>query len=111
DGVNLKNVFEGLKWVLIFPDQEKPVVYSEPVKEQDLIDKFNLKEQVSVFDEMAKNYPTQYTTQQGIPKVKWDDVTTVLDDLDTTELHYVQLPINHIFIDLDITNDEGEKDL
>src|SRR5699024_11036733 len=33
------------------------------------------------------------------------------DDLDTTELHYVQLPINHIVIDLDITNDEGEKDL
>src|SRR5699024_12175834 len=45
------------------------------------------------------------------PSRKWDDTTTTMSDLDTSELHYVILPLHHIVIDFDIKNDQGEKDL
>ena len=34
-----------------------------------------------------------------------------MKDLDTSRLHYVRIPLNHIVIDFDIKNSDGEKDL
>ena len=65
----------------------------------------------SLFDKVAENYTAQYATQAGTPSRKWDQVKTKLKDLDTSRLHYVRLPLNHIVIDFDLKNDEGEKDL
>ena len=67
----------------------------------------------SAFDILAADYPAQYATktEAGNPRYKWNDVTTTLKDLDTHELHWVQVPENHIVIDFDLRGDDGEKSL
>lgn len=65
----------------------------------------------SLFDELAKDYPAQYANEKETPSYKWDDVKTKLKDLDTTELHYIKLPENHIVIDFDIPDKKGNKSL
>ena len=64
----------------------------------------------SIFDELAANYPAQYATDDGTPSKRWDLVQTTLKDIDTTKLHYVRVPENHIVIDFDITDEDGQKD-
>lgn len=68
-----------------------------------------LKEQRSIFDDICKDYPAQYANQNETPNKAWDDVTTTLKDLDTSKLHYVKVPENHIVIDFDIRGKDGEK--
>lgn len=65
----------------------------------------------SAFDEEAKLYPAQKTTEDGLPMYKWDNVKTKLCDINTRELHFVKVPLNHIVIDFDIPGDDGEKSL
>ncbi len=69
-----------------------------------------LDQEESLLDEVLADMPAQYAGASGYPTKKWDDVTTTLKDLDTTKLHYVKVPENHIVIDFDIKNDNGEKD-
>ena len=40
---------------------------------------------------------------------KWENVTSKLSDIDTSKLHYVRVPENHIVIDFDIPDDNGNK--
>lgn len=110
DGENVKNVYEGLKWTDIFPGEPVPV-YDTEKTEEELIREFALAEIQSGFDQMASSYPAQYTNSEGHPKVRWDEVETTLKDIDTSELHYVRVPIHHIVIDFDLKNETGEKDL
>jgi hypothetical protein len=111
DGEVIKNVYEDLKWEELFPDDQRPDIGSGD-SEKDLIKYFELdKNAESTFDRVAQSYPAQYTNSEGNPKVKWDEVTTALKDLKTNELHFVRVPINHIVIDLDMKNEDGEKDL
>lgn len=64
----------------------------------------------SLFDKMYADNPAQYASKKyGTPKMEWDKVTTKLSDLDTKELHYVRVPINHIVIDFDLKDSEGNK--
>lgn len=65
----------------------------------------------SIFDDIANEYPAQLTTKDGIPMYKWDNVKTTLSDIDTNELHFVKVPENHIVIDFDIPDSNGEKSL
>lgn len=65
----------------------------------------------SIFDEVAKDYPAQYATDKGTPTNKWDNVKTTLKDIDTSKLHYVKVPENHIVIDFDIRDENGGKSL
>ena len=64
----------------------------------------------SCFDVLCSDCPAQYARSNGAPKRKWENVRTTLEDIDTSELHYVLLPENHIVIDFDIKNEEGKKD-
>ncbi len=70
--------------------------------------KFNSIE--SIFDKECCDYPAQYATSKETPSKKWDDVKTKLSDLDTNKLHYVKVPENHIVIDFDIPDKDGNKD-
>lgn len=88
-----------------FEDEEKEEVQTPKIK---LIE-FNSTE--SIFDKDCGKYPAQYATSKGTPSKKWDNVTTTLDDINTKELHYVKVPENHIVIDFDIPNENGEKSL
>lgn len=66
----------------------------------------------SIFDKTCSECKAQYATKTtGTPKKKWENVDTVLSDIDTSELHYVIPPDNHIVIDFDIKGDNGEKNL
>lgn len=63
----------------------------------------------SIFDKECSDCPAQYATAAGTPKKPWDEVTTKLSDLDTSKLHYVKVPENHIVIDFDIPDEAGNK--
>lgn len=65
----------------------------------------------SYFDEVAASYPAQYASEEETPNYKWENVKTVLSDLDTSKLHYVRVPSNHIVIDFDLKDKDGEKSL
>lgn len=70
-----------------------------------------LVEQQSVLDDMWRDCPAQYATKDGVPSKKWDSVQTTLKDIDTRQLHYVQNPIEHIVIDCDLRDENGNKSL
>lgn len=63
----------------------------------------------SVFDQESQDYPAQECTESGTPKMKWEKVTTKLKDVDTHKLHFVKVPENHIVIDFDLTDENGNK--
>lgn len=63
----------------------------------------------SIFDNECKDCPAQYATSKETPSKKWDEVTTTLSSLDTSKIHYVKVPENHIVIDFDIPDNEGNK--
>lgn len=63
----------------------------------------------SIFDKECVNCPAQYANANETPSKKWDEVTTKLSDLDTSRLHYVKVPENHIVIDFDIPDENGNK--
>jgi energy-coupling factor transporter ATP-binding protein EcfA2 len=66
-------------------------------------------ERESVFDKICSDCPAQYATLKETPAKKWDEVTSKLSELDTSKLHYVKVPENHIVIDFDIPDETGNK--
>lgn len=71
----------------------------------------NLKEQKSKIDILYADCQAQYSNSQGKPTQMWDDVKTTLKDLDTSLEHYIIPPKNHIVVDFDIKDNNGEKSL
>lgn len=65
----------------------------------------------SAFNNVYASQPAQLATKDGYPEQKWENVATKLGDIDTTELHYVQVPEAHIVIDFDLVGEDGTKDL
>ena len=63
----------------------------------------------SIFDDICAKCPAQYASENETPQKKWDSVQTTLSALDTTKLHYVKVPENHIVIDFDIPDESGNK--
>ncbi len=63
----------------------------------------------SIFDRECASCPAQYATSKETPTQKWEKVSRKLSQLDTGRLHYVKLPENHIVIDFDIPDDQGNK--
>lgn len=108
DGERYNNIFVGFKRDVAFPDEgiDDPA-YVEPNSVED----FGLDAEESTFDKIASTYQAQPANSYGTPKVEWDKCNTTLKDIDTSELHFVRLPLNHIVIDFDIKGDDGEKDL
>lgn len=69
-----------------------------------------LEYETSLFDEMYPDRPAQYASSAGTPLQKWDTIVTKLSDLKTDRLHYVQPPKQHIVIDFDLVDENGNKD-
>jgi energy-coupling factor transporter ATP-binding protein EcfA2 len=63
----------------------------------------------SIFDFEYKDCFAQYATSKETPSKKWENVNSKLSDLDTSKLHYVRVPENHIVIDFDIPDKDGNK--
>jgi hypothetical protein len=103
--------------------------FKTPVSKKDNTTfKLALEETTSIFDELAADWPAQYGNDQENPKLYWNDdkrlidgvmkkpkpsqiVSTTLKDLDTTKLHFVKVPENHIVIDFDLKDESGGKSL
>ena len=63
----------------------------------------------SIFDKACADCMAQYASSDETPTKKWDNVVSKLSELDTSLLHYVKVPENHIVIDFDIPDEEGNK--
>jgi hypothetical protein len=104
DGSKLRNYYSKFRTEIFEKEKGKPVK-AEIVE----LYQIDLKEQPSLFDIDCQLCPAQYATTDEKPTKKWDDVKTILKELDTSKIHYVRLPENHIVIDFDIKDEKGNK--
>lgn len=65
----------------------------------------------SAFNNLYLDQPAQEAKPSGFPGYKWEKVPTTLRDIDPTKLHFVKVPEQHIVLDFDLTDEDGEKDL
>lgn len=70
-----------------------------------------LDDTTSIIDQLLADCPAQYTTIKETPEKKWNEVTTKLSDINTKELHYLRPPLNHIIIDFDLKDSDGNKSM
>lgn len=70
----------------------------------------NMNAKSSLLDEVLKDMPAQYPTEEGRLERKWINCRTTLKDIDTRKLHHVKIPEKMIVIDFDISQN-GEKSL
>lgn len=66
-------------------------------------------ETTSIFDQEFAGASAQGSKPDGTPLLMWDNVHSVLADVDTSKEHYVRVPENHIVIDFDLTDEKGDK--
>ena len=76
---------------------------------EEIIPTIQFKEQESIFDTECAECFAQYANKQEIPGKKWESVKTRLRTLNTKKVHYVKVPENHIVIDFDIKDKDGNK--
>lgn len=108
DGSRVRNYYSGFRTEK-FEDQapEEKETSSGPVLAHPSIDFVD--GAPSYFDKACGDCLAQYANEEGTPRRKWEKVSTKLSSLDTTKLHYVKLPENHIVIDFDIPDEQGQK--
>lgn len=104
DGSRLRSYYSGFRTEKF--EDEKEDKKEEP--HTHLI-KFDAAE--SIFDKVCDDCLAQYANVKETPSKKWDEVTSKLSDLDTSKIHYVKVPENHIVIDFDIKDENGNKSL
>lgn len=120
----MKNYFEDFKDRHVLAEGKRIRNYyigflDDKFNSEDIPKQISIKEEItldllaqpSIFDELARDYPAQYTRDDGTPKYKWENVKTTLKEIDTSKLHYVKVPTNHIVIDFDLVDEKGEKSL
>lgn len=105
DGTRVRSYFIGFRTDKLSDDS---VDESEKKETQTLLE-FYCNE--SIFDIERSDCLAQYTTADGIPLKKWEKVKTTLAEIDTSKLHFVKVPENHIVIDFDLRGEDGEKSL
>lgn len=104
DGTRVRSYYENFR-------KERFEEFSKPLKieEQSKTKLIEFDSEKSTFDQECADCPAQYASANETPKKKWINVRTKLSDLNTKELHYVRLPENHIVIDFDIPDENGNK--
>lgn len=102
DGTRVRSYYIGFRTEKF----EEQTISEKEEPEQKLIE---FKAQPSVFDKECADCPAQYATSSEIPTSKWEKVKTKLSSIDTSKLHYVEVPENHIVIDFDIPDKDGNK--
>ncbi len=100
EGKQIRSIFSGFEAdkfsANVVPPEEIPIPLT-------------LDSEKSILDDLLSECQAQYANGSELPSKKWTQVKTKLSDLDTTKLHYIVLPDNHICIDLDLKDDTGEK--
>ena len=104
DGARVRSYYSGFRTDK-FETEKKPEGKNEKNKSW-----IELKENTtSNFDDWASKCLAQYASAKETPSKKWDNVKTTLESIDTSKLHYVKVPENHIVIDFDLKDEKGEK--
>lgn len=62
-----------------------------------------------LLDDVLKDCPAQYASEEGVPTCKWENCKTKMSDLDSSKTHYVRPPEILIGIDFDLKDEKGEK--
>lgn len=114
DRIRVRQWYSGFikdKFMNYIPEEKKDESQTE-FKQHTWIE---FKEQPSLLDEVLADCKAQYAVFEkdggDRPAKAWGYVRTLLRALDTRELHYVLVPINHIVIDFDLKDENGEKSL
>ena len=107
-GERVRSYYSGFK-VDKFPEFADPKPAEKGISEPPASSWVEFKEQHSLLDDICAGCPAQYANENGTPTDKWEDVRTTLSDLDTSRLHYVRIPQEHIVIDFDIPGPDGKK--
>lgn len=110
DGHKIRNYYVGFRKDKIGITSGNDIL-EEPkvdVVEDDWLDLKEIADR-SLIDTLYSECPAQYGNEEEKPRYKWDNVKTTLKDLDTHKLHYVKVPENHIVIDFDIRDKDGNK--
>jgi hypothetical protein len=102
DGVSVRNFYSGFN-----AEKYKAPSDSKNNKAFSLV----MEETLSLFDQEYAEYPAQLASASGTPKSSWSLVRTTLAEVDTSEVHYVKVPDEHIVIDFDLKDENGEKSL
>ena len=118
DGDRLRSYYHGFRTERFQDDDNEPVRVEEAAsddmeekktKELEIPDWLKMEVQESIFDKECANCLAQKASSKETPSRKWDDVKSTLSKLDTSKLHYVKVPDNHIVIDFDIRDESGQK--
>lgn len=102
DGSRVRSYYSGFR-------TDKFDIEPKRKKEEPKSNLIKFEEIESIFDKECLDCPAQYASAKETPSKKWDDVTSKLSELDTSKLHYVKVPENHIVIDFDIRGKDGSK--
>jgi len=99
DGGVVRSYYSGFK-AEITGESDEAMAYSLALDETE-----------SLLDELLADEPAQYAKNSGFPGIRWAKTKTKLADLDTSQLHFVKIPEQHIVIDFDLVNEDGKKDI
>lgn len=102
DGSKIRSLYTGFR-TDIFENE------NEEAKDEPEHYTIKFEKQASIFDKECADCIAQYANDDGTPTKKWEKVTTKLSELNTSKLHYVRVPENHIVIDFDIKDKDGNK--
>ena len=105
DGARTRSCYLGFKAEKF----EDHVAEEEPTTDESEHPWLEMNVDISKLDAELSDCLAQYASKKETPLKKWDDVKTTLSSLDTKKLHYVKPPINHIVIDFDIPDENGNK--
>ncbi|QDH85291.1 DNA polymerase [Gordonia phage Kenosha] len=124
EGKTVRSVYSGFQ-----TDKFNTLQHSDV---KDIVSKLVLDQSKSLLDDLFKDQPAQLSRVapdgSEIPEKYWSDkeryisgelkkpkpsqvCSTTLKDLDTSKVHFVKVPDNHIVIDFDLVGDDGEKSL
>lgn len=108
DGTRARSYYSGFKTSIFESNSEKP---SKEKPSNEKTDNYiiDFKKQESIFDKECADCLAQYASSKETPSKKWDNVKTTLRDINTSKIHYVKIPENHIVIDFDIKDETGKK--
>jgi energy-coupling factor transporter ATP-binding protein EcfA2 len=85
--------------------------FKAPTSDKAAVFSLVMDETSSILDLEYAHCAAQLAKEDGTPAKRWSEVKTTLAEIDTSELHYVRVPDNHIVIDFDLRGDDGTKSL
>ena len=114
-GDRARSYYSGFRTDKFETEERKPRGKAKAESSEECRDEFVIPEWLkmdtmeSIFDQECADCPAQKASSKETPSKKWDEVTKTLSKMDTSKLHYVKVPENHIVIDFDIKDETGKK--